>query len=113
MPTVKVTEKNKYSRPAHPSRAADYMKRYYAASFRFRLNAPSASFDGTSSLFARQQTIRHGKCGKKKKIKRYYMKCVLAAPQFYYDGVFHNIIMRISLIYRQNYSVYIIRETHV
>lgn len=40
------------------------------------------------------------------------MKCVLAAPQFYYDGVFHNLLLRISLIYRQIYSVYIIRETH-
>lgn len=40
------------------------------------------------------------------------MKCVLAAPRFYYDEVFHNILLRISLIYRQIYSVYIIRETH-
>lgn len=41
------------------------------------------------------------------------MKCVLAAPQFYYDGVFHNILLRISLIYRQIYSVYIIRDARV
>lgn len=49
---------------------------------------------------------------KRRKSKDNYMKCVLAAPRFYYDGVFHNILLRISLIYRQNYSVYIIRETH-
>lgn len=49
---------------------------------------------------------------KRRKSKDNYMKCVLAAPRFYYDGVFHNILLRISLIYRQIYSVYIIREAH-
>lgn len=109
MPTVKITEKNKNSRPAHPSRAADYMKRYYAASFRFWLNAPFRKlwrhfvFICTTANYSVMANA-----AKRRKSKDNYMKCVLAAPRFYYDGVFHNILLRISLICWQIYSVYII-----